>query len=368
MPIIHRYLVREVVLHFVTVTGVLFVILVSSQLAKVLTQAATNQFPIGAVLSLLGLMSLRYLPNLVPLGLFLGAILALGRLYHDSEVTAMQACGIGIRRLCVPVLAVACSIALLLAGLALWIGPHAVERIQDIRAQALRDARLASLEPQRFRSIASDAVYYAERVDENGMLHNVFVQRRVGEEVEVVVAPLAEQRGAGQEEQAFVLYKGELYKGVPGTGKFSTWRFEEMEMPMRMPGLERALRRADSKSTWELIFGNQTGPTDPQARLSEQAELQARIAGPLMTIVLGVLAVPLSRLRPRQGRYANMGIALLSSFLYLLLARLGANWIESTRVPAAIGLWWLHALVLVVAVGLLLRQDPLRSDPVQAGK
>src|SRR5262245_48253451 len=252
MPIIHRYVVREVLLHFVTVTGVLFVILVSSQLAKVLTQAASNQFPPGAVLALLGLMSLRYLPSLVPLGLFLGAILALGRLYHDSEITAMQACGVGVRRLCVPVLTVACMAAVLLAGLSLWIGPHAVARIQDIRAQALRDARLASLEPQRFRSISGDAVYYAERIDENGLLHNVFVQRRVGEEVQIAVAPFAEQRGAGQEQQAFVLYKGVLYKGIPGTGKFSVQRGEEIEMPIRMPGLERSMRRADSMSTWEL--------------------------------------------------------------------------------------------------------------------
>jgi lipopolysaccharide export system permease protein len=304
------------------------------------------------VLSLLGLMSLRYLPNLVPLGLFLGAILALGRLYHDSEITAMQACGVGMRRLCRPVLVVAVSVAVLLAGLALWIGPHAVGRIQTIRAQAFREARLASLEPQRFSRVAGDAVYYAERVDSDGLLHNVFVQRRVGDRVEVAVAPRAEQRGAGQEQQIFVLYDGERYEGVPGSSEFRIARFKELGLPVRMPGLEQDVQHADSKSSLSLLASGD---------LRERAEFQARLAGPLMTIVLGVLAVPLAKLRPRQGRYANVGIALLASFLYLMATRLGATWIESARIPAALGLWWLHALVLGIAVWLLLYQDPLQA-------
>src|SRR5215831_4646630 len=115
MPIVRRYLIREVLLHFVTVTGVLFVILVSSQLAKALTEAADNQFPLSVVMSMLGLMSLRYLPELVPLGLFLGTVLALGRLYHDSEVAALQACGVGVRQLAFPVLVVAAVIAATMA-------------------------------------------------------------------------------------------------------------------------------------------------------------------------------------------------------------------------------------------------------------
>jgi lipopolysaccharide export system permease protein len=358
MRILNRYLIREVVLHFITVTGGLFVILVSSQLAKVLTQAASNQFPPGAVLSLLGLMSLRYLPNLVPLGLFLGAVLALGRLYHDSEITAMQACGVGVRKLCVPVLAVAAAAAVLLAGLGLWIGPYAVSRIQDIRTQALRDARLASLEPQRFRSIAGDTVYYAERVDEDGVLHNVFVQRRVGDKVEIAVAPRAEQRGAGLELQIFVLYDGEQYEGVPGSSEFRISRFKEFNLPVRMQGLERRVERPDAKGSLALVLSN-----DPR----DHAELHARLAGPLMTLVLGVLAVPLSRLRPRQGRYANIGVALLASFLYLMATRVGSTWIEVGRIPAVFGLWWLHAIVLGVAVWLLLIQDPL-GNPASAAE
>jgi lipopolysaccharide export system permease protein len=78
-----------------------------------------------------------------------------------------------------------------------------------------------------------------------------------------------------------------------------------------------------------------------------------------MTIVLGVLAVPLARLRPRQGRYSKMGLALVAYFIYLLLIRSARVWIEQQTLPAAMGIWWLHALALGFALWLLLRQDPL---------
>jgi lipopolysaccharide export system permease protein len=193
-------------------------------------------------------------------------------------------------------------------------------------------------------------VYYAERVDKDGVLHNVFVQRRIGDKVEIAVAPRAEQRGAGLEQQIFVLYDGERYEGVPGSSEFRIARFKEFNLPVRLKGLERSVERVEAKSSLDLLSSKD---------VREHAELHARLAGPLMTLVLGVLAVPLSRLRPRQGRYANMGVALLACFLYLMATRVGTTWIEVGRVPAVLGLWWLHGAILAIAVWLLLMQDPI---------
>ena len=93
-----RYLLREVTWTFIAVTGVLLVVLMSNQFARVLGQAAQNDFPGVVVATLIGLTTLQYLTVLVPIGLFLGIVLALGRLYHESEMTAMNACGVGTLR------------------------------------------------------------------------------------------------------------------------------------------------------------------------------------------------------------------------------------------------------------------------------
>jgi lipopolysaccharide export system permease protein len=91
-----------------------------------------------------------------------------------------------------------------------------------------------------------------------------------------------------------------------------------------------------------------------------KAELHWRIGLPVMTLVLTVLAVPLGRLRPRQGRYAHVWIAVLVFALYANLALAGRTWLAHGRIPAALGLWWVHGLFLLGATLSLMLPKLLR--------
>jgi lipopolysaccharide export system permease protein len=349
---------------WVAVTAVLLVILLSNQLARVLSQAATNEFPQGVVLALLGLTSASYLTVIVPIGFFLAIMLALGRLYHESEMAAMQSCGVGPARLYRPISLLGVCIAVLLLWLSFWAIPAAMARAQEIRANAYRDAQLGMLEPGRFRTFGNGAVvFYAERVDEYGVLHNVhvFVDRAAVAdgaegEIEVWVATRAEQRGAGQTEQLFVMYDGEMYQGVPGAGEFRIVEFTEAGFPISVNGGASTASKSELKSSAELLRSG-----DPR----DAAELQWRISTPILALVLMVLAVPLARLRPRQGRFGRIGIAILVYFVYSQLLLASRAWVESAAVPQYVGLWWVHALVLMLGVFLLAKESPPSSWRLQ---
>jgi lipopolysaccharide export system permease protein len=86
----------------------------------------------------------------------------------------------------------------------------------------------------------------------------------------------------------------------------------------------------------------------------ERAELQWRIALPIMCLVLALIAVPLSRLRPRQGRYARVWLAVLIFFLYYNLAAAGKTWIARGALPPFLGLWWTHLAVILLALLVIL--------------
>jgi lipopolysaccharide export system permease protein len=349
MSILNRYVLREIGLHFVAVTGILFVILVSFQVGKVLSQAAANQFPRDVVWSLIALTSIKYLTVLIPLGLFLAVMLALGRLYHDSEMAAVRSSGVGLRNLLRPVLTLTLTVVGALLWLAFFVGPDAAARAEQLRVQAIRQARLAGVQPQHFGSFANgNVVYYAESI-EGGILYNVFVQRRVGDKIEVTVAKRAEQIGVGEVQQTFVLYEGESYLGVPGSGEFTVARFGELGYPIELPTAANRTARIEAKPSFDLV---------PFATAADRAEFEDRFAPPIMTFLLAMLAAPLARLRPRQGRYAKMGIALLAYFVYLVLLNTARAWIEKETGAGALGLWWVHGVAGVVAVWLLWKQDP----------
>jgi lipopolysaccharide export system permease protein len=238
-------------------------------------------------------------------------------------------------------------------------------------------------------------VFYAERVDDNGILHNVnvFVDRPQdqpkpkaepaqpgaapsapgpaltpptsnaaaepaapvppkadpGNKLEIWVASRAEQRGVGQAEQTFVLYDGYRYEGTPGGGEFRIIRFSEGGIPIPLGSFAGARQKAGMKTTAELLASSQR---------EDIAELQWRIATPVSALILMLMAVPLARLRPRQGRFGKIGIAILVYFLYSRLMVSGKTWIETDTVPAWTGLWWVHGVALAAAIWMLMRQNP----------
>jgi lipopolysaccharide export system permease protein len=353
MRIIERYIFREVLQAWVGVTLVLLIILLSNQLATVLARAASGGFSGNVVLVLLWLTSLEQMVVLVPIGLFLAIMLALGRLYHESELTAMQACGLGNRALLRPIMILAVIAAGLLAWLAFQVVPQSAQRALDIRSQALREARFARLEPGKFRSFSgnNDIVFYAESVDDQDVLHNIYAERAVGPKLEIWTAKRAVQRGVGDQQQTFVLYDGQRYEGIPGSNEFRIIEFAEGGIPISLPEIVADTTKREMRPTLQLL-----GSIDAR----DQAELQQRLSTPVMVLILAILAVPLARLRPRQGRYARVGYFILVYLLYKGVLVVAGESVGRGQVPAWLGMWWVHGVVLSLALLAWWRADRMR--------
>jgi len=140
------------------------------------------------------------------------------------------------------------------------------------------------------------------------------------------------------------LLSGERYEGKPGSPQFRIVRFAENVIPVQVPGVGVGATKIEALPTAELLQG-----TD----LARRAEWHWRVASPLMVLVLALLAVPLSRLRPRQGRYSRLWLAILIYFFYIGLASAARVWLTKGEVPPEWGLWWVHCLVIAVALGVI---------------
>jgi lipopolysaccharide export system permease protein len=294
---VQRYVLREVVQTWLAVTGVLVAILVSNQLSRVLGQAAENQYGRHVVFDLIALGAVMNLSVIVPVGLLLAVVLTLGRMYHDSEMAALQACGIAPSQLLPPLFCFAAVIAVALSWLSFFQVPQADQSVQLIRQSAIKEAQFGQLDAGRFRSFSGgDAVFYAETVDEEGVLHNVFVRRETGGRVEVALAETATYSKASANGTHFVtLFNGRRYEGVPGQSDFRVIRFQEH-------------------------------------------------------------GIPLSRLRPRQGRYARVGFAIVVYFVYSNLLSAAKVWVEKGQLPPIVGVWWVHLCILAFGLYLVYRE------------
>lgn len=350
MTIINRYLAREVLANWVGVTSVLLVIIASHRFARFLGEAAAGKLPGTVVFELLAFTSVGFLTVLIPVGLFLGLLMAFGRLYRDSEMTALIACGVGPAQLYRPVMLLALLVALVLSAFTFQFGPWAAQEALETRRAAEKEAEIGMFESGRFKSArGGEAVFYAERVDEQtGELYGLFLsQRKPGNEQTIVNAARGGQKtepGSGR--RLLVLHDGTRFDGTPGRADFRVMKFAEYGVQVAAGDPDLATTNRNIAPTMELL-----GSDDPL----DVAELQWRLSGPLMALVLAVIAVPLSRTRPREGRYGRILFGILIYIVYsnlLGVARLG---MERGQIHPDVGLWPVHLLFLAAGGGLLIR-------------
>lgn len=340
--IFFRHVLREIGLTTLVTGLVLLVVLATYQLAFVLKRAAAGEVP-GTMVPELALLALRTsLTVILPFALLLGIVLALGRLHHDNEIAAAQAGGVPASTL-FSAAGVVIGITAVLAAWAAFIdGPRAARRALEIRSDAQRSAAVRQLAPGAFRSLGQGITLYFGATGADGSLQDVFVQRDLAEPaagMQILRARSASRRLAADGTQLLVeLVDGHSYEGVPGAADWRITDFSRqlLHVPLPRAGL-RGPPRVDGFTSAELRASR-----EPR----QLAELQWRIAWTIAVIVLGLMAVPMARLAPRQGRHARVPWAVLLFAVYAGLLTAGRTMLGRGELPSAAGLWWVPALVL----------------------
>jgi lipopolysaccharide export system permease protein len=336
--VLRRYLGRELLQYWLVFTLVLWLVLVAARFSLYLGQAAAGRLPADTVLWLLALKSVGFLVFLMPLALFLALLWLLGRLNRDYESLVLQASGVGTaqlyRAIALPVLLVTLLVALLSA----WLVPDTAQQGYQLRARAEQALDIDALVPGRFHALRNGRwLMLALRAGpEPGLLEQVFIHIDHPGRPQVLVAQQARVEQTGGADRYLVLSNGYRYDGVPGRADYHVLRYREYAVRLQAGPVQEA-KKWDAVATGQLW--NDAGP-------AAAAELHTRLSRPVTVVVLALLAVPLARFRPGLSRYYPLWLGILVFTLYFNLLNVGQLWIGQERIPAWLGLWWVHALPL----------------------
>jgi len=347
LTVVDRYVLREVLQTWTAVTAVLLLIMIANSLAYILGNVVEGQIAGDAVMPLLLTTTTGYFVTLVPLGLYLGLLLSLGRLYAESEMAAFGACGIGFARLYRPVMIVAVIAAVVTAVLTIWVSPWAKRVEQDIKARMEARSQLAGISAGRFnRAADGKVVLFAERRGDDGRLTGVFVEARDKDgQTHIVRAGEAVERTDPDTGWRYLeFHDGYRYTGNPGSPEFRVIRFDRhgIRLPARQVHEEGLDREAETlRSLWH------------SGKPADMAWIQWRLSLPLACFMLALVAVPLAHTTPRRGRYGRIAGALLLYLFYVNALMAARDAVASGSVPAGIGMWWAHGVTLVLILALL---------------
>ena len=347
MSIIFRYLTRQTLGTMFAVSGVLLLVFMSGRFIRYLANVAAGELSGDVLFAIMAYRFPGFLELILPLGFFIGILLVYGRMYLESEMTVLFACGVSDRQVLGHTLVASVAVMLLVGAMSLWISPWGmknVERIFDEQSQATEFEMLA---PGRFQSLESGGrVTYTEAVSDDKLtLERVFIAEysAADQSLSLVVAEEGSQFIDDQTGSRFlVLERGTRFVGMPGELDYDITEFEAY-----------GLKVAESPVIGSV---DEEGMTTLALMQSDDPELRAllhwRFSLPLIVPVVTLLAVRLSRVNPRQGRFFHLLPAMMIYILYLGLLIVARDALASGSIPEWIGMIWVHLLFLGLGLWL----------------
>lgn len=368
--LIFRYLARDLLSSTFAVCTVLLLVILSGRFVKYLAQAAAGELDAGILLAVIGYRLPGFLELILPLAFFLGILLAYGRFYVQNEMTVMMACGMSQARLVAYTMVPSILVALFVAWLSLDVGPTGLRKAEALLTAQKERGELDGMTGNHFYPLqGGKGVTYAEEVSEKGLMTDVFLAENNpdaedGKQLVLVVAETGRQHKSDPSQPGYlILEKGYRIQGVPGQANYQITRFEEYGQRLSKPKKSGRRAKADTLLTEELL------KSDNKAHV---AALQWRFSVPILVLVVTLIAIPLSKTNPRQGRFARMLPAVLLYVIYLVVLNAARGAVEDGKISTALGLWWVHALFLFIALLLLLipvvRQKVRQRTKQRAGK
>ena len=328
----------------VTMMIVLLVIMISVVFVRYLSDAASGQMTLGAVITMVGIILPGYLALLIPICFFLAIVLVLGKLFEDSELLVMFACGLSWRQVTTYIIQLGAVLAAIVAVISLYIVPvmsYHQDNLEEISKQKAN--ALSLVETGRFISLrdGQEVIYIGQSDAHKNNSQDIFIYRQLGKEQQVVLAPKGYMEQAANGRQSLVLENGRVYQGHVDATNWQLARFKQYKAHVVQPEVISANSDLSAKTTWSLLHD-----TDAQ----KQAEFQWRMSLPIATIVVGLLGVAISYVGPRRGRYAKLFNALLIFIIYFNLVAVGRSWVARDVLPAWLGMWVIHAGFIAVAL------------------
>ncbi len=345
LPVMDRLMLSDLLKTIFSVLVVLVVIIVSRNFIKILKMAVDGLISTEAIISILGLkIILASVTFMVP-AVFVSVLMVLGRMYRDQEMSALASAGVGAGRLYLAVFKAIIPVAFLAAWMSLYLSPWAADKIEQVIYEQKQNVGVRAIGEGKFSEYNhGNLIFYVEKISDDNIMHDVFVQTKNGKKTGILTAEKAEIRQI-KGDLFIVFMNGERVQGRAGDVDFVFEAFSQYGMRLE-DSSEIKVNSIEGIATQQLINTKD---------LNELRELYHRLSVPLSILILTVMAVPLAQVSPRSGIYGNLIAAFLIYFSFANFEKVSGSWMVKGEIPAWLGFWGAYFFACALIVFLLVR-------------
>ncbi len=374
MRLLDRYIAREVVSHGILGLAVFTFVFFVPQLVRLMDLVVRHTGSIWTV-ALLFLCTIP--PGLgftFPIGVLVGVLIGLGRLSADSEIVALHASGISLRRLLLPIGIVALVASGGTLATTFWLSPMALRTVARLQQQLLSSQAPFAVQPRVFDERFPKFVLYVQDV-EAAATHwrGVFLASAAGATSDLIPqsGDHSQQSSVTIAEEAQIVtspaqHQIDLHLGSGSTheydqrtpDQYNVTTFGETDIPVDISGASSPSKNS-ALSVAEEPAGALLSDKGPGWRTS-RVEFQRRIAFPAACLVFALLGVPMG-VRPRRGGRAGgliLTLILVGGYYFLFVS--GDHLAAQGRISPFLGVWAGNIVAFILGLIMLARVENIR--------
>lgn len=341
MALIERYIMVEIRRLVMIIVGFLIFMFASYSAQRYLTEAANGTLALQIVFDVVCYKILIALEMLLPVGLYVSVAVALGQLYSDSEITAIHASGASPWRLYKAVLVLAIPLALFVTLISMYGRPWAYANIYQLEQQSQSVLDVSHLQANKFNVNGSGRMILATRIDPtSNHLTDALIYSRSAKNTSLYRAHSVEVIDPSPSNPSVILKSGTAYVLERKGTDDNMQNYNNFKIALK-PLVESIEVKRKSASLAAL-----SRSTDP----ADRAELQWRESRGISTLLMVLLAIPLSRIKPRQGRYTTLFPLTLLFAAIFYGGNICRTLVANGSIPITPGVW---SVPILMSIGML---------------
>jgi len=361
MRIIDKYICKEVFSHALIGLLIFTFVLFVPRLITLMTIVVRHSAPASRLVLLFLCVFPYVLTFTLPMAVLVGVLIGLGRMSADSELIALSALGVGLRRVLVPVGVLATFTAMVTLSITLWVGPAAQRTFRKITDELTTTQAAYEMQPRTFQEFPGGVLYIGDIDPAATRWTGVFLAQQSEKSTELTMAENAVINLDRQQGKLDLhLQNGSIHESLSADPThYSISTFGKSDYPVEVSGLRtpsRSTPTVTERSISDLLAT--TGSGFNEARV----EIQRRFAFPVACIVFALLAVPLAARPRRGGRAMGFIVSLLLVCVYYLMFIVGAGLAKQGRVSPMLGIWAANFITGLAGLALIPGMEQIRSS------
>ena len=292
MRLIDRYLLRQLLGPTIFAVSALTAVALLGESLSTL-DLIVNQRQSAIVFLKITLLTLPQLLNMVlPIAVFVSALVALNRLHTEQEIVVCFAGGMSRWRVISPAIRLASTVALLALVMNLWVQPTTYRALRQVMMDVKGDLAATLVREGEFTEPAPGLTVYAQSVDRRGDMHNLFIHQ-LKEDGGATTYMANTGHIAKRNGEAVLILQNGSTQGLSARGVLNYLTFNEypFELSQLSNPDEMIHYKFSDRYLHELLKPDLQQGWEQKNRKALMAEGNARIAEPLYNIVAMCMAL-----------------------------------------------------------------------------